>query len=210
MKTQTICRIVGRTRLEDRSNLGYIYRERLDGVETYSATDGRALTQIIRPIPKAARNNCLLFERVFFTRNGTPAKRQDRIFPKVKEVYPKGEAAVFELSASELVRNLNSHRKRTGISIYKEIWFLADVFNRRALLSSNHIYIMASNVIKLRNYGFGDTVRMHLYPGLTEISQCLFPVLFTAEGGDSFYRFLVQPLSFESKCPALTQCIKLN
>lgn len=114
------------------------------------------------------------------------------------------------MSASELVRKIKEHRKKSGLPIHYYIFFLADVFNRRALLTTNHIYIMASNVIKLSNYGFVDTVRMHLYPGLTEISQRLFPVLFEAEGEDSFYRFLVQPLSFESKYPALNQCIKLN
>ena len=215
MKQKEICRIIGMTRLSSRekfkNSLKYIHRVRGEICESFTATDGRCISMLCRPLPGDAKKESQYFESALLDGRGHMAKRQDLRFPDVREVYPdSGEEAVFFISVSWLLDRLKkAKRKEDFLFLETGGLFYADAHNEAIFLNPLLVRTMAMQMKYLKGYGFGDNVTMSIWPKKNERNT---PVLFNAlcvEYGMS-YDFLLMPVSIHHASGYLGANVKIN
>lgn len=215
MNQKEICRIIGMTRLSSRekfrNSLKYIHRVRGELCESFTATDGRCISMLCRPLPADAKKESQYFESALLDGRGNMAKRQDLPFPDVREVYPDpGDEVVSFVSVSWLLDRLkNAKRKEDFLFLETGGIFYAEAHNEVICLNPLLVRAMAMQMKYLKGYGFEDKITMSIWPKRNERYN---PVLFNAfcvEYGMR-YDFLLQPVAIYHASGYLGANVKLN
>lgn len=215
MNQKDICRIIGMTRIQGRDEwrkvLKYIQRKRGIKYESFTATDGRALAQFCRPIPKIQVADCPEYESALLDARGKLAKDQEQIFPNTAAVFPKESGdEVFTVSVNWILERLkNAVRKNDFLYLETGGLFYVNAHNDATLLNPLHVRTMAQQVRALQGWGFGDNVCVSVWPK-TEGNNP--PILFTASNDEQemTFDFLMMRVEPPRQAGYLGANVKIN
>lgn len=215
MKQKEICRIIGMTRAlyyeKYRAVLKLIERQRGGSCESFTATDGRCLSRLCRPIPENQKNDALLFERALLDARGALSKRQDLTFPNCQAVFPDpGGEDVSVVSVNWVLSRLKGAiRSEDFLVLETGGLFYAEAHNDVTILNPYYVRIMANQIRELQRYGFGDKVTISVYPKEKKQNP---PVLFSASSEDEkiLYEFLMMSVELPRQAGYLGANVKIN
>lgn len=200
MNQKEICRIIGMTRAKNpewREVLKFINRKRGAKYESFTATDGRCLSRLVREIPPPEANDALLYESALLDGRGSLAKRQDLPFPRAEAVFPEsGGEETSVVSVSWLLRRLRNARLLHDVLLLETGGvFYAEAHHEAFLLNPRYVKIMATQVQALQRYGFSDKVSISVWK---KNEKGYPPVLFSAASEEKkmSYSFLVTPMEY--------------
>lgn len=215
MNQKDICRIIGMSRAlyyeKHRAALKLVERKRGVSSESFTATDGRCLSRLFRPIPKNEKNHSILFERALFDARGALAKRQDLVFPNCQAVFPDSGGEDVSVVSIDWVLSRLKGAKRGEDFLFLETggMFYAEAHNDVVILNPYYVRIMANQIRELQRYGFGDKVTISVWPKEKKQNP---PVLFSAsdEDGIILYEFLMMPVELPRRAGYLGANVKIN
>lgn len=215
MNQKEICRIIGMSRAlyyeKHRAALKLVERKRGVSCESFTATDGRCLSRLCRPIQENEKNHEILFERALFDARGALAKRQDLTFPNCQAVFPYSDGEDVSVVSVDWVlsRLKGAVRSEDFLVLETGGFFYAEAHNDVTILNPYYVRIMANQIRALQRYGFGDKVTISVWPKEKNQNP---PVLFSASSEDEkiLYEFLMMPAELPRQAGYLGANVKIN